>query len=183
MDGVLADLVGALFAHLNLDPQPVTSYGGVPAALNNALGFGLFDNRKLWALTEQLGAEWWAAIPDLKSRAVFPKTPRFGPLLPGELYRALSGFAPVQIVTVGQGPRSEFGKRLWLRSHISPCAAEDAIVLPPGASKAHLAEPGALLIDDCEAHVLDWRDAGGIGFLWPAPWNTAGSADLSGVLS
>jgi hypothetical protein len=40
-----------------------------------------------------------------------------------------------------------------------------------GPCKYMVAQPNALLIDDAEKNIDPWIKYGGIGFLWPQPWN------------
>jgi hypothetical protein len=42
-----------------------------------------------------------------------------------------------------------------------------------GPVKWVCANPNSLLIDDAEKNIIPWTKAGGIGLLWPKPWNYA----------
>ena len=66
-------------------------------------------------------------------------------------------------------PDAWAGKVQWLKKHM-PDVKDIAIMTAP---KCLLAKPGAVLIDDKDSNVEQFRKAGGAAFLIPQPWNSA----------
>lgn len=64
-------------------------------------------------------------------------------------------------------PDSWAGKHLWLKERA--WTHEDVVMT---SQKHLLGGPGRVLIDDSEENVQKWSDAGGIGWLFPQPWNS-----------
>lgn len=60
-------------------------------------------------------------------------------------------------------------KRDWIKRHISPRAAMDAII---DSDKTSHLRPGDILIDDMEKNITAWSLAGGIGIFHKSPLNT-----------
>ena len=78
----------------------------------------------------------------------------------------LSQLAPVVIASIPYKNSMGFvGKVEWLKKH-----GFGAYPVLLGA-KLHLAQPGYLLIDDCEKNVDEWLAGGGQAYLFPRPWN------------
>lgn len=61
------------------------------------------------------------------------------------------------------------GKLNWMRNHL-PKELQRNFLL--GSEKSFCACPGALLIDDNDANVQEFRDEGGQAILVPRPWNS-----------
>ena len=57
----------------------------------------------------------------------------------------------------------------WIRNNMPKYFHDKRYILGP--DKKYLAYPDALLIDDAEKNIDPWRERGGIGFLYPRPWN------------
>ena len=71
-------------------------------------------------------------------------------------------------------PGCAAGKLAWCLDRKLTCT------IVSGASKAALASPWHLLVDDAEHQVEAFRTAGGRAILWPAPWNSRGPLDAFG---
>lgn len=57
----------------------------------------------------------------------------------------------------------------WIRKNMPTYFHSKRYIIGP--DKKYLAYPDALLIDDAEKNILPWRERGGVGFLFPRPWN------------
>jgi hypothetical protein len=60
------------------------------------------------------------------------------------------------------------GKRQWIRDRLG----KDFKRIVLTEEKHHVASPGKVLVDDSEFHIEAWKKHGGIGILFPAPWNS-----------
>lgn len=67
----------------------------------------------------------------------------------------------------------EAGKRDWIRQHYPGIPALFSVTAKgaPVGPKEFCAAPNAILIDDHTPNIQKWTEAGGIGFLFPRPWN------------
>ena len=73
------------------------------------------------------------------------------------------------LTTPMPNPGSATGKELWIEKH-TPQYKNRTIITR--ASKALLAGPDRILIDDKNQNIYDFVMAGGQGILIPRPWNT-----------
>ncbi len=79
-------------------------------------------------------------------------------------------FDDITILTTPMpNPDSWTGKYLWIRENMPEKFLKNTIMLQ--GSKAQLAGPGTLLIDDKDQNIEEFRAAGGQGILVPRPWN------------
>ena len=62
------------------------------------------------------------------------------------------------------------GKQLWIEKNI---AAMEKRTIITNAAKSTFAAPDALLIDDRDKNVDEFRAAGGHAILIPRPWNSS----------
>jgi hypothetical protein len=65
-----------------------------------------------------------------------------------------------------------FGKYQWMERHLPGWCHRQYAITP---RKHWLAQPGVLLIDDCDENIMKWRANGGIGIICPRPWNSLAS--------
>jgi hypothetical protein len=88
----------------------------------------------------------------------------------------LEPFKPC-ILSASLMPQATAGKLLWLKSNY-PATVKDgrAIIVSGHAGKAAIAGPGKILIDDKNENIDEWEAAGGIGILYPRPWNRFANA-------
>jgi len=69
-------------------------------------------------------------------------------------------------------PFGTAGKTLWLETNYPAVVKDKRVLLANGHSaKAAVAGPGKILIDDKNENIDEWEAAGGIGILYPRPWN------------
>lgn len=57
----------------------------------------------------------------------------------------------------------------WIRNNLPGFFHDKRYLIGP--TKWVCATPDSLLIDDAEKNIIPWNKAGGIGLLWPKPWN------------
>jgi 5'(3')-deoxyribonucleotidase len=66
------------------------------------------------------------------------------------------------------------GKLDWIKDHF-PYMDRKVLI---GAPKYLCAGPNKLLVDDNEGNIEAWRNAGGVGILYPQPWNKMKGAKI-----
>jgi 5'(3')-deoxyribonucleotidase len=148
IDGVLADFISKAFtAHGSRYDE--ATYPKLEWSIANVLGIteGFF-----WDQIDDAAPNFWPKL------ALYPWAK--------ELLAEASGIAPVLLLsTPSKHPSCHYGKRQWVDKH----AHEFELILCK--SKHFLAAPGRVLIDDNDGNIAKWREAGGIGILFPQPWN------------
>jgi 5'(3')-deoxyribonucleotidase len=66
------------------------------------------------------------------------------------------------------------GKMMWLKREWPDVVKEKRVIICAGSEvKASVAGPGKILIDDKNENIDEWEAAGGMGILYPRPWNRA----------
>ena len=152
MDGVISDWVGSaarVFGRQSdsLDWEKDRSSIHIP--------LGLESEDEMWERIDKLGENFWYGLNPYPWR--------------DELWDYLENIAPVTIATSpSRFHGSASGKIRWLQEWKGK-AFRDYIIIP--RRKAHLSKPGTVLIDDHERHIKQWRAEGGVGILFPRPWN------------
>jgi FMN phosphatase YigB (HAD superfamily) len=146
-DGVLADFTRAAnTAHGFPHAVPPTKWDWYK-------DWGLSDDA-FWAPINELGDSFY---PDHVN--VYPWTH----CLIGEI---VDTEAQLCVATANADNHGCNGKREWIK-RVCP-EAEDIIFIH---QKWRLATPNAMLIDDNPGNVEAFREHGGVGILWPQPWN------------
>lgn len=155
LDGVLADFFGGVCDLLGVQVRPPPTYDGLADA------FGLTDD-ELWALIDLAGSRFWS---ELKPYAWNE-----------ELLGVCQKIAP-DGVYIATSPSwhgsSAAGKIEWMTKQFA-APGKHFREFMIGMHKHLLAHPRAILIDDSSYKIAAWTKAGGIGILWPQPWNTSG---------
>lgn len=162
MDGVLCDFV-----------TPAMTVHGRPELLQpGAWPKGVYTLEEVLGVTK---SQFWEPIDNLDYPfwSMLPAYPWWQTLLHVSMARAYQ----VVILSKPHGPQSTAGKHYWLTHHFGHDF--DRYAFTP--HKHLLAGRGKVLIDDCEANIREWRNAGGIGLLFPQPWNN-GEGDIETVL-
>ena len=67
-------------------------------------------------------------------------------------------------------PQCYSGKHYWVEKYLG--IVTQCRRFCPYGQKAELARPDRILIDDADHNIDSWESAGGIGVLFPQPWNT-----------
>lgn len=153
MDGVLCDMVGAAMRlHGREDLLQPGAWPKGTYCMEDVLHISA---TQFWKKIDDEGSSFWA---DLKlypwSRALVAKSIRAAETL--------------VCSKPSLNPQSTFGKHQWLTRHFG--ASVRNYVFTP--HKHHLAGPKRILVDDCEENIRQWRNAGGVGILFPQPWNS-----------
>ena len=156
LDGVLVDFIGGVTKlHRKTYPHhphdPATQHEQMPWDIEPIFEMSAPD---LWA---PLGREFWATLQPL---------PHFKAFL-GTLE---AHFGPDKICILTSPPKTDGaidGKRDWIRKHLPDYRRRFLV----GPAKEFCAGERHVLVDDHEANIAKFRDAGGHGFLVPAPWN------------
>jgi hypothetical protein len=149
LDGVLADFVGGALAAHGRGDVPASS---VPWCIEKALGI---EPTAFWA---PLGFDFWAnlkPLPDgmrLFDRAcVLMGADRIGLLTsPCETHGCADG------------------KRAWVKRHLPPAMSRRLFI---GSAKELFAGPHKVLVDDHDANIDRFHEAGGATVQPPRPWN------------
>jgi len=154
IDGVLADFIGGVMKAFDLEYD----YNKWPGALgpdgwNWFESFGLtFDQ-----VDAECTAKFWAGMEWMHDGC--------------DMFNLVNG-GPVGahlLTTPMKNPESTTGKLTWIEKYLNNKWRKNAIVT--GAPKKLFARPGALLIDDRDKNVEEFRAAGGEAILVPRPWN------------
>lgn len=115
---------------------------------------------------------FWDAI-DREVWISAPESDEFGSLL--SACADLVGRKNVCILTTPtRDPECLAGKLEWIHDHFPPWMHRQYLM---GPAKHLLAQPGALLIDDSDLNVKQFRIHGGSAILVPRPWNPLHKVD------
>lgn len=156
MDGVLADFKGGVEICFETDLSKYMSYD-----LHTPLGLTLSE---FWGRISDLGPVFWEQLPYLDHAM--------------KVYKLCITYADTWFLTSPSQDRKAYeGKVLWLHRVLGlslPYAVDRILVTK---HKSLLANPNSMLIDDLEHNVLNFVEAGGLGFLFPAPWNDKANLD------
>lgn len=147
MDGVLCDFVGEACELHGRDPATVTRW-------DFYAGWGM-TAADFWRPINHQGRDFWARLQPYPWAA--------------ELIEAVAKADPDFHVctTPSASPESLAGKLDWLHAHFGRRFRRYHMT----PSKAALAAPGRLLIDDSDHNVGDFIANGGEAMLFPQPWN------------
>lgn len=154
LDGVLADFFGGVCDLLEMQPPPAKSFDGLAAA------FGLTDG-ELWNRIDCAGSRFWSELR---------------PFGWNEELLGIARDIAADGVYVASSPSwhgsSAAGKMAWMQTHLGQGEPFRDFMI--GTHKHLLARSRAILVDDSPAQLKEWTRAGGIGILWPQPWNSSG---------
>ena len=159
IDGVCVDFIGPALALVNLEADTLLTrwardFPGdfYPEAL---LGIPRQD---FFLEIDRHGADFWRGLPAY---------PWFN-----ALHQGLGVYGEVLFLTAPTGyPDCLAGKYQWLCDSFGQ-GFDNCIFT---SHKARLAHPRAILIDDSDANIQQFRDRGGQGLVFPQMWNSAGA--------
>lgn len=170
MDGVLADLKYRMYwswiEHGNdaFDEDYPDYYLNRTTAISPYAKFEAWlDRPYLWNSGPVIDVSFWSRMP--------------GYTWTDQLVNELKGFTvgrkgSLQICTNPGRPvfaaSASVGKQMWCQQRL-PRPLSVILI----ERKYLLAAPNRVLIDDTDRIINEWRQAGGIGILFPQPWNTA----------
>lgn len=154
MDGVLCDFVSATCRVHSVNPKD--AYEDWPK--------GVYELEKVFGLTIQ---EFWSKIDN--EGTWFWENLSCYPWMREMVHVAsrVTKSDPILLTSPSLSVGSVTGKLLWIKRRFGDFHQHYAIT----PKKRLLARPGALLIDDCEKNINEWKDAGGQAILFPQPWN------------
>jgi 5'(3')-deoxyribonucleotidase len=149
LDGVLADFISAAFeAHGSRYDEE--TYPKLQWSIATVLGI---TEDEFWAKIDATEPNFW---PNIKPY----------PWLKQLVYEChCAGAKPIFLSAPSLHPSCHYGKRQWMDKHL---AGYEMVLCK---SKHYMAAPGRVLIDDNDGNVEKWRANGGIGILFPQPWN------------
>ena len=164
MDGVLADF-NTRCADVFGQPEKGTFEKDPPLVENSAEHFGFEDAHAFWQAIGRHGAfDFWSRIEPMP----------WCNILYNRLFNAPFVDRVLVCTSPARNPDSAKAKLMWLQGQIGGLSPFRDWVLVPSEHKHYLAGPNRVLIDDRESNIEDWRSAGGIGYLFPMPWNREG---------
>ncbi len=162
LDGVLVDFVGGVHDALNL-PYEYDKYPYEKGKWNifGDIGGKFWDGRFPFSIVDGLcNQEFWRNLNWMDD----------GQRLLYGWVDIMGSFDDIIILTTPMpNPGSWTGKYLWIKENMPASFLENTIMLT--GSKAQLAGPDTLLIDDKDQNIEEFRAAGGQGILVPRPWN------------
>ena len=149
VDGVLADFSGAAINLLDLDitNDDITHW-------NSILEYAGMSVTQFWSHFDD---NFWANL--------VKKTPECD-----EIVKLLEEYRPCLLTAppfIGAG-----GKQEWIRKNLPDFFYDGRYLIGP--AKEYVAHKNAILIDDSDANIEEWKEQGGTGILVPRPWNVAG---------
>lgn len=164
---------------LDLDGVLVDFIGGIHNALNLPYEYGKYPYQKgKWDMLGDIGEKFRGSQ--------FPSSAIDG-LCNQEFWRTLNWmedgqqllygwvgimgkFDDITVLTTPMpNPDSWTGKYLWIKENMPAKFLKNTIML--AGSKAQLAGPDTLLIDDKDENIIEFKAAGGRSILVPRPWN------------
>lgn len=157
MDGVLVNFEG-----------PAFKLHGIPA--------GPFPTQAGWDIVQacnilapeckMTGSKFWGAF-DYKFWATLPKTEICDRLIT-ELV-AIFGRDKLCLLTAGSSPQAAAGKVTWIKENLPEFLHKQYLI---GTCKRFCAGKDAILIDDADINVNEFRKYNGNAILVPRPWNS-----------
>jgi 5'(3')-deoxyribonucleotidase len=145
MDGVLVDFDGGVRREFNCDWWYPTEWS-IPY---RELGF---SREEFWQELDY--PEFWEHLPWTEDGK--------------EILSILVPYKPC-ILSHSRLPNAFMGKWKWLQREIPDVILEERVLM--GWGKVNVAHPNAILIDDSDHIIEEWERRGGLGILYPRPWN------------
>lgn len=150
LDGVLADFVSSALRALG---REIDLNQRVEYSIENWFGI---SSREFWETIDSFGEEFWSEME------LYPWAK--------DMVKRLEKTADTYILSSpSRNPVSSSGKVAWVRKHFPSLRSK--IILTK--HKHLLSSAGRFLIDDSEHKINPFVKAGGGGFLFPQPWNSA----------
>lgn len=158
LDGVLADFVGGALAHHGRSIPFDEIRWGFP----EQIGFDGPNDPAFWS---PLGYDFWRCLPVLDDG--------MQALAHAE---KLFGAKSIAILTAPCKTRGCLdGKRDWVAHHL-PGYSRRLIF---ASAKGFLGGPNKVLVDDRDENIDSWQVTGGVGVLFPRPWNRGRGWEMS----
>ena len=158
MDGVVADFMAAVIELVYDESAVAPILRGWPKGtygMGDAIGK---SEERIWYAVGREGADFWR---ELKK---YPWA--------SQLVSRLQELGDVIFLSSpSRDPHAATGKLQWIEENF-PSESRDYI-LTPSDHKWRVASPTGILIDDSQDNIDDWNEHGGIGIIFPQPWNDA----------
>lgn len=145
MDGVIADFVGGASVVFDVDLSQMDNWH-----IEKFMGL---SEAEFWMIVNAQGPEFWENLPEYAWT--------------DDLVRLLGENSFVISTAPSRSPDSAYGKIKWLHRKFGPKFNRYML----GRQKELMAKSGLVLIDDKEANVEKFRQAGGQAVLFPQMWN------------
>jgi len=157
MDGVIADFVRPAISLHGRDPDEVLA--NWPAGTFDVAKVLGLTTKEFWKPITIAGWRWWVGLPHYSWS--------------DDLLNVVQSFAGDDWLFASSPSRScqsASGKIAWLQRRFGSHFRKYML----GEHKHLFAKSGAVLIDDREQSVIEFREAGGEAILFPQPWNSLG---------
>lgn len=145
LDGVIVDFDGGVHRKYGLEPKAHRQWD-----YDYENDFGVSRN-EFW---QSLDDNWWMNLE------MYPEAQI--------LLAMLEQYKPV-ILTSPPYTNGVHGKREWIKQNMPEYFRDKRYIITPG--KKYVARENTILIDDKDEHVAEWWSAGGVGIMYPRPWN------------
>ena len=110
-----------------------------------------------WDIINEKGSDFWARLGwEKNGKKLWSYIEKYNPVI-------LSAY-PYNIENPDVKNNAIIGKKAWIEKHIGNEASAQAIICAR-KEKILFAEENAILIDDMEKNIKEWKQAGGIGIL------------------
>ena len=154
MDGVLCDFIGPALRELDR-PELLHRW---PAGEHDLLRVLNSPPQQVWPRLDRLN--FWLKLPKLPWCDA--------------LVAAVGARAELHVCSDHRGsPVCAYAKQEWLNRELASLHFDTIFArMHLTSHKQHLAQPTTLLIDDSDANVTAFRDAGGHAILFPQRWNS-----------
>lgn len=156
-DGVMVDFPQGVMDLFNVSPEVMTADDLTDWNFSKQIGI---TEKDMWAAIDRLGERFWSDLVHPYSWAINIMV---------ELHNEF-GVDPVIATSPSQSPSSAGGKADSISKLLGGGFRNWAIT----PRKELFAREGRVLIDDREKNIEKFEAHGGIGILFPRPWNKAG---------
>ena len=156
MDGVLVDFVSAALA-CHGAPDLLDNWPPGEWSVPQVLGI---SKEEFWRAIDAQGHVFWANL------CPYPWT--------RQLVDMVASLDPGWTIATApsRNPACPQGKISWMRSHLDEGNGRPFMRFMIGRDKHALAAPRCILVDDSDEKIDAFNEAGGIGILFPQPWNS-----------
>ena len=137
LDGVLVDLQGKLSE----------IYG---FKLSNGKEFADYFYAYVDRMTKEERVQFWEALPATSDMML--------------LWEYIKNLNPYILTSCSESEEAAIGKRLWCKKHLG-IKSDRVLCVNKSKNKRYFSYKSAILIDDLESNIHDWKDWEGIGIL------------------
>ena len=155
LDGVLVDFISDAL-ECNAATDLLNDWPPGKWSVSKILGI---TEAEFWSPINGRGHEFWANLRPYPWK--------------DELVQLISSLDPAWTVATApsRDPSCPYGKTIWMQAHLPASGGAPFRRFSIGGRKHFLARSGRILIDDNDSNVEKFNRAGGVGILFPQPWN------------